>query len=108
MTCLVSDPETENDLKEANEENEEGGETTKSDEKPKTEKRDHTRAKERQDSMSDTPVRWDIRDQFCQHFTSSFYSHISQKHTTDDFTSFFALLGSTCVKAAHKMLMKLL
>lgn len=51
----VSDPETENDLKEANEENEEGGETTKSDEKPKTEKKDHTRAKERQDSMSDTP-----------------------------------------------------
>jgi len=36
-------------------------------------------------------------------FTRSFYAHRSQKHKlTDDLTAFFALLGSTRVKAARK------
>ncbi len=48
------------------------------------------------------------RGQFHQHFTCSFYAHRSQKHkNTDSLTAFFALLGSGCIKAEHKMLMKL-
>ena len=45
---------------------------------------------------------------FVNVFTPSFYECRSQKHKKLlDFTAFFALLGSTGVKAAHKMLVKL-
>ena len=46
--------------------------------------------------------------QFHQHTTSSFYAHRSQKRKkTVKSSSFFALSGSVCVKAAHRMLIKL-
>jgi len=45
---------------------------------------------------------------FINMFMQSFYTRRSQKHKmTDDFSVIFALLGSTVVKASHKMLMKL-
>jgi len=50
-----------------------------------------------------------LQFQFHQHSTSSFCSLRSQKHKkkTDNFSVFFALLGSGCVKVACRMLMKL-
>jgi len=50
----------------------------------------------------------DFRDQFHQRSMSSFYAHRSQKHKkTVNLSVFFAILGSVCVKAACRMLMKL-
>jgi len=50
-----------------------------------------------------------IRCQFHQHFKCSFYARRSQKRqmTLLTWLSFFAHLGSTCVKAVHRTLMKL-
>jgi len=49
----------------------------------------------------------ETRGQFHQHFTCSFYECRSQKRKKPDcLTVFFALLGSSGVKAAHKMLVK--
>ncbi len=45
---------------------------------------------------------------FTNMFTCSFYTRRSQRHKMmDELTFIFALLGSACLKAAHKMLMKL-
>ena len=45
---------------------------------------------------------------FTNVITHSFYARRSQKRKKLlELTVFFALLGSTCVKAAHKMLMKM-
>jgi len=48
------------------------------------------------------------KGQFHNHFLHIFYAHRSQKHKkTDGLTVYiFALLGSLCVKASHKMLVK--
>jgi len=50
-----------------------------------------------------------IRAQFHQRSTCSFYNRRSQKHKKDSqvVNLFFTLLGSTSIKAAHKMLVKL-
>ena len=45
--------------------------------------------------------------QFHQHFMQSFVGQIPKPQKTDNFTVFFALLGSVQVKAACRMLMKL-
>jgi len=48
------------------------------------------------------------RCQFNQHFTDSFYTHRSRKGKKDSqVVSFFALLGSACIKTARKMFLKL-
>jgi len=51
----------------------------------------------------------EIRCQFHQRFTCSFYARWSQKHqmTLLNWLSFFAHSGSTCVKAVRRTLMKL-
>jgi len=49
-----------------------------------------------------------VWSRFHQGFTSSFCAHRSQKHkNTVKSVVPFALLGSTCLKAAHKILVKL-
>ncbi len=49
-----------------------------------------------------------IRVQFCQHCTCSFYAHRSRecKKYSQAFI-LFSLLGTACIKAEHKMLVKL-
>jgi len=52
---------------------------------------------------------WYTWGQFHQHFTQSFYMPRSwkRKKKTDNLTVFFVLSGYACIKAAHKMLVKL-
>jgi len=59
-------------------------------------------------SKSACGILFPTKIQFHQHFTSSFYTCRSQKRKkNDNFTVFFVLLGSACLKAERKMLAKL-
>ena len=59
-------------------------------------------------ALSNNPLPVRSRVNFINMFTSSFYTRISKKRKTLlDLTVFFALLVSTGVKTAYRMLMKL-